>query len=92
VTGLASSVLFDKQNPRNPVNRRISIVVMTQAAEERAQRIDISTAASIEIPGLEPGADVAVPAGAETRAPDIAVPPVASAAPPLKGLAPIATR
>jgi chemotaxis protein MotB len=41
VAGLASSVLFDKQNPRSPVNRRISIVVMTQQAEEDAQRIDI---------------------------------------------------
>ena len=32
VVGLSSSVLFDKENPRNPVNRRISIVVMTQQA------------------------------------------------------------
>lgn len=44
VVGLASSVLFDKQNPRSPVNRRISIVVMTQKAEEAAQRIDIPAA------------------------------------------------
>jgi chemotaxis protein MotB len=44
VAGLASSVLFDKQNPRSPVNRRISIVVMTQQAEEDAQRIDIPSA------------------------------------------------
>jgi chemotaxis protein MotB len=44
VAGLASSVLFDKENPRSPVNRRISIVVMTQQAEEDAQRIDIPTA------------------------------------------------
>lgn len=33
VVGLSSSVLFDKQNPQNPINRRISIVVMTKAAE-----------------------------------------------------------
>ena len=33
VVGLASSVLFDKQNPQNPINRRISIVVMTKDAE-----------------------------------------------------------
>ncbi|WP_454828492.1 flagellar motor protein MotB [Pseudoxanthomonas wuyuanensis] len=32
VVGLSSSVLFDKSNPSNPINRRISIVVMTHAA------------------------------------------------------------
>lgn len=34
VVGLGSSVLFDKQDPQNPINRRISIVVMTRAAED----------------------------------------------------------
>jgi len=34
VVGLASSVLFDKTQPQNPINRRISIVVMTHDAEE----------------------------------------------------------
>jgi chemotaxis protein MotB len=36
VVGLSSSVLFDKADPQNPINRRISIVVMTQAAEAAA--------------------------------------------------------
>lgn len=36
VVGLSSSVLFDKVDPQNPINRRISIVVMTHAAEEAA--------------------------------------------------------
>jgi chemotaxis protein MotB len=80
VTGLSSSVLFDKQNPRNPVNRRISIMVMTQAAEERAQRIDIPTAASIEAPAPDIAKDP-VPADSEAPAPDIVMPPVASATP-----------
>ncbi len=35
VTGLASSVLLDAQNPLSPANRRISIIVMTREAEER---------------------------------------------------------
>ncbi len=35
VMGLASSVLLDADNPRNPANRRISITVMTREAEER---------------------------------------------------------
>ena len=34
VIGLADSVLFDKSDPRNPINRRISIVVMNKAAEK----------------------------------------------------------
>lgn len=38
VVGLASSVLFDKENPRNPINRRISIIVMNKATEEAIQR------------------------------------------------------
>jgi chemotaxis protein MotB len=36
VVGLSSSVLFDKTDPQNPINRRISIVVMTQDAEQAA--------------------------------------------------------
>jgi chemotaxis protein MotB len=35
VQGLAASVPFDKQDPRSPVNRRISIIVMTREAEDR---------------------------------------------------------
>ena len=35
VTGLASSNLLDQQNPLAPINRRISIIVMTREAEER---------------------------------------------------------
>jgi chemotaxis protein MotB len=45
VTGLASSNLLDQQNPLSPINRRISIIVMTREAEERlmgAGRVPIS--------------------------------------------------
>ena len=34
VVGLSDSVLFDKKNPFNPINRRISIVVMNKATEK----------------------------------------------------------
>lgn len=34
VVGLASSVLYDKSNPFNPVNRRISIVVLNKQASK----------------------------------------------------------
>jgi chemotaxis protein MotB len=38
VVGVSSAILFDKQNPRNPINRRISIVVMTKRAEQAAMQ------------------------------------------------------
>jgi chemotaxis protein MotB len=40
VVGLASSVLFDRNDPMNPINRRISIIVMTRRAEEAALKTD----------------------------------------------------
>jgi chemotaxis protein MotB len=62
VVGLSSSVLFDKQDPQNPINRRISIVVMTKQAEEAALKTDVapenptpvpdSTASQTAMPGL----------------------------------------
>ncbi|HEV2285065.1 MAG TPA: flagellar motor protein MotB [Steroidobacteraceae bacterium] len=44
VVGLASAVLFDKQDPRNPVNRRISIIVMTRQAEQDAVKTEAEPA------------------------------------------------
>lgn len=35
VVGLSSAVMFDKDNPLNPSNRRISIIVMNKNAEEK---------------------------------------------------------
>jgi chemotaxis protein MotB len=43
VVGLSSSVPFDKDDPDDPMNRRISIVVMSEAAEQRAQAQDAQT-------------------------------------------------
>lgn len=37
VVGMSSAVLFDKTDPFNPINRRISIIVMNKKAEEAAQ-------------------------------------------------------
>jgi len=59
VIGLADSVLFDKQDPRNPINRRISIVVMNKAAEKAALEPDgpaetTPTAAAPAAPASEP--------------------------------------
>jgi len=38
VVGLADSSLLDKEDTRNPLNRRISIIVLNKIAEERLQR------------------------------------------------------
>jgi chemotaxis protein MotB len=38
VVGLASTVLYDKQDPYDPINRRISIVVMNKRTEEAILR------------------------------------------------------
>jgi chemotaxis protein MotB len=40
VVGMSSSVLFDKEQPRNPINRRISLILMTKQAEENALKSD----------------------------------------------------
>jgi chemotaxis protein MotB len=52
VVGLSSAVLFDKENPGNPVNRRISIIVMNKKAEMNASRdggtLDVSGPEQLE--------------------------------------------
>ena len=52
VVGLASTVLFDKQNAYNPINRRISIVIMNKRTEDAiladGQRIEIEDAQELE--------------------------------------------
>lgn len=40
VVGLSSAVLFDKADPLNPTNRRISIIVMNKKAEEEVYSND----------------------------------------------------
>ena len=64
VVGLASTVLFDKNDPLNSVNRRISIVVLNQKTEmailqEEGPEADISgeegVGEGLNIPGLGKG-------------------------------------
>jgi chemotaxis protein MotB len=69
VVGLASTVLYDKQDPHNPINRRISIVVLNKRTEEAILR-DGSVAEA-------DGADASAEAGATgTPAPAAAASPV----------------
>jgi len=48
VTGLASTIMFDRNDPLNPSNRRIAIIVMNKKAE-RAVLFDHGEGADIEI-------------------------------------------
>jgi chemotaxis protein MotB len=73
VVGLASSVLFVKDEPLNPINRRISIIVMTRRAEDAALSTDAPVSGTTA-PG-EPASTAALPAA------DAATRTVASAAP-----------
>jgi len=79
VVGLSSSVLFDKTQPQNPINRRISIVVMTKQAEQAALATDVAAAETPATTPFPAGAPtLAVPAGA----PEAAPPPAAAIAVP----------
>jgi chemotaxis protein MotB len=52
VVGLSSSVLFDKDEPLNPINRRISIIVMNKKAELSASQDggEVDLGKQIEVP------------------------------------------
>jgi chemotaxis protein MotB len=52
VTGLASTIMFDRNDPLNPSNRRISIIVMNKKAE-RSVLLDHSEGADIELSSQE---------------------------------------
>jgi chemotaxis protein MotB len=60
VVGLASSVLFDRENPYNPINRRISIIVMTKSAEAVALSTDAANVDEAR-EAIESGKDAAAP-------------------------------
>ena len=57
VVGLSSAVLFDKIDPLNPINRRISIIVMNKKAEESARNdggtIEVDAGVDAQQPVME---------------------------------------
>jgi chemotaxis protein MotB len=73
IVGLSSSVLFDRENPRNPINRRISIIVMTKRADEAALKTDVPSAlppaAAMPAPAAAAAADAATVAATVPAAP-----------------------
>ncbi len=86
VVGLASSVLFDRIDPQNPINRRISIVIMTKQAEEDALKTDTVAAAAVgEAPADSTPAPPLAPVNGTPAAP---APPPPVAATPAKSPAP----
>jgi chemotaxis protein MotB len=76
IVGLSSSVLFDKDNPRNPINRRISIIVMTKQAEEVALRTD-AAAQTADAAASGPAPEAAESAETPATSADEAVAPAA---------------
>ncbi|WP_127477515.1 flagellar motor protein MotB [Sulfurivermis fontis] len=70
VVGLADSVMFDKENRFNPVNRRISIVVLNKATEraigltDEAPVVAPRSSATPPLPTVVPPAPVAPPVAA----------------------------
>lgn len=78
VVGYASSALYDKEHPQNPINRRIDIVVMTKKAQQRIEGAQNSgeapqtpeapgSTAPSPVPGAtgpanQPGAAISTPA------------------------------
>ncbi|MBF4206442.1 MULTISPECIES: flagellar motor protein MotB [Pseudomonas] len=66
VVGYASSSLFDRQNPLNPVNRRIDIIVLTKKAQRTIEGEQTQPAAP---DAAQPGAAAPVPAAPQAQAP-----------------------
>ncbi len=68
VVGYASSALFDRNDPLNPVNRRIDIVVLTKKAQ---RAIEGEQDGAEPAPATAPQGDSAVPGGSDGEvAPD----------------------
>lgn len=78
VVGLSSAVLFDKAQPLNPINRRISIIVMNKRAEEAALKdggsVDIDAETGDPIDLTQPDAESGVTAATSDPAAASAVP------------------
>jgi chemotaxis protein MotB len=74
VVGLSSATLYDRDNPFNPINRRISIIVMNKAAEENL----VKDESAIQVTNKQDAED-ATKAASEVAAPTSAPNPAAPA-------------
>jgi chemotaxis protein MotB len=82
VVGLSSSVLFDREEPTNPINRRISIIIMNQAAEDAARRSDAFGAEGAGSPETSADSVPSAETGEDTDASAAETPPSAEAPAP----------
>jgi chemotaxis protein MotB len=80
VVGLSSSVLFDKDDPQNAINRRISIIVMTKQAEDTALKTDQRPEARADATPAPPPAPPTITSRVES-APQRVAPAASHAAP-----------
>jgi chemotaxis protein MotB len=73
VQGLASSNLIDPKDPKSPVNRRISIIVMNRDAEDRMFGTSTEGAQAASegpvVPAVQPIASILPPISASTSGP-----------------------
>ena len=60
VVGLSSAVLFDADNPLNPINRRISIIVMNKRTEEAVSKDGGTIEADAKVEAKDETTDAAV--------------------------------
>ncbi len=67
VVGLSSASLFDKENPFNPNNRRISIIIMNKQAEENALKDDGALHVASDASKEDISNVVAAPASQQTK-------------------------
>ncbi len=91
VQGLASSNLFVPAEPQSPMNRRISIIVMNQEAEDRMLKVQPEPA-EVEAAPTIGGGDAAASTQAAPVVPATGVVPAMSIVPPLPAPAGRATR
>ena len=80
VVGYASSALFDRDNPLNPVNRRIDIIVLTKKAQ-RSIEGDAEDGAATEVPDAPVAPSLSTPAAAPPSMREGGAAPAATGAP-----------
>ncbi|BBP00494.1 flagellar motor protein MotB [Sulfuriferula nivalis] len=73
VVGLGSAIPFDKDNPMNPINRRISIIVMNKKTEDAVIK-DGGVLSAKDAADVKTGLDSSLPAPVPSLSP--ALPPV----------------
>jgi len=68
VVGLSDSMHLDNADPRNPINRRISIILLNRQTQERIERENSGDGAAIRASALKTGtAGTSGPAGASSE-------------------------